>query len=442
MRGSGVGVEFAVDVGGEGGGDAGALLEVFEGGGGEAFEGAVVGEKFTFAGGADAGDVVEDGFADGALAQGAVVGDGETVGFVTEADEDFEGGGVAFEQEGGIAVVRDDFFVAFGEADGGDVDEVEFAQDFAHGAQLGDAAVGDDEVGEGDGGAVGVGAEAAGEDFGHGAGVVDALDGFDAVAFVAAAVGEAVDGGDLAGDGVGAEEGGDVVALDSAGGRGEVEEGLELEEAGLGVLRGEGGLLGGVGAAFDELVEGCEGVAQGGGFFVVLGLGGFLHRLLELVEDGGAFAAEEGAGFVEVAAVVGGGDAADAGGGAGAQDVGVAVFVGGGVGEEGAALAEVEMALDEVLDGAYDGVGGEGAVVVGAVVALDAGELDAGEFFAAFGFEGGVGCVVAQEDVVAGAVLLDEVAFEQEGGGFVADGLGVEVGNVVDEAAEFGGGFA
>jgi hypothetical protein len=57
----------------------------------------------------------------------------------------------------------------------------------------------------------------------------------------------------------------------------------------------------------------------------------------------------------------------------------------------------------------------ERAEVAGAVVLFDSGELDAGEGVVEVDFDEEEFFVVAEADVVAGAVFLDELAFEEEG---------------------------
>ena len=180
-------MEGVFDGFGEGGGDAGLGGDVCLGGGGKAAEGAEGGEELAFAGGADAGEFVEDGFFEGAEAEGAVEGDGEAVGFVAEADENLEGGGVAGEDEVGAAVIEDDFLEVLVEAGDGDgVEEAEFAEDGASGADLEFGAVAEDEVREGEAFVEDAGVAAA-DDLGHGVGVVVG-DGADAEAAVTAFV--------------------------------------------------------------------------------------------------------------------------------------------------------------------------------------------------------------------------------------------------------------
>ena len=149
----------------------------------------------AFAGGADAGEFVEDRLFECAQAEGAVEGDGEAVGFVAQADEDLEGGGVVGEDEVGAAVVEDDLLVVFVEAGNGDlVEEAELAEDFAGGADLELGTVAEDEVGVG-GVLVAQTGVAAADDFGHRLRVVVG-DGADVEAAITAFVGHAVAGHD------------------------------------------------------------------------------------------------------------------------------------------------------------------------------------------------------------------------------------------------------
>ena len=132
----------------------------------------------------------------------------------------------------------------------------------------------------------------------------------------------------------------DVEALDDTRGAVEAKEFGELGEALFGGGLFEGGDEAGAGAFAGEFFE-CEpGVAEAGGLLEVLFGGGLEHLLADLFDDGGALAAEEGAGLVETGAVVGLGDAAEAGRGAETDDIGHAVGVVVGAGVEAAALAQ------------------------------------------------------------------------------------------------------
>lgn len=199
--------------------DAGGAGDVLDGGFLEALHGTEVGEEDLLAFFADAGDVVEEGFADSAVSEGAVIGEGEAVGFVANAAQNAEAGGIEGKSEGRLAVadVPDDFFEAFGESDGGEIVQAEFVEGAAAGAELGDAAVEDDKIGEGfvflEQSAV---ASVGG--LGDHAGVVGPFDGFDFEALVAASVGTSVNRTDHGGNGLLAEGVGDIKGFDDAGG--------------------------------------------------------------------------------------------------------------------------------------------------------------------------------------------------------------------------------
>lgn len=114
-------------------------------------------------------------------------------------------------------------------------------------------------------------------------------------------------------------------------------------------------------------------------------------------------------------------------------------------GIEGAADAEAEAFGEPVHGGAKSTGVGEGAEVAGAVVFFEAGEGEAGEGVVEGEADEEEAFVVAEADVVAGAELFDEFAFEEEGFGFVADEVEIEVPDGVDESAcfavgEFGAG--
>ena len=129
----------------------------------------------------------------------------------------------------------------------------------------------------------------------------------------------------------------------------------EVGQALLGGGAFDGGGEAGAGALAGEGLEGQPGVAEAGGALVVLLGGGGLHLPAHLVDDGGALAAENGAGLVEAGAVLGLADAPEAGGGTEADDVGQAVGVVVGAGVERGALAQAVALLGEVEGGADDG---------------------------------------------------------------------------------------
>ena len=401
-------------------------------------------EEVALAGGAYAGDFVEDGFADDAGTAAAVEGEGEAVGFVAQALDDAEGGGVGVEAEGRGAAggVEPEFFVFFGDAgEGGGAGEGEGVEDGAGGAELGDAAVDEDEVGEGfsfrDGAL-----EAAAEDFGDGGGVVGAFDGLDAVGAVEGGGGDAVDGDDLGGDGVGAEGVGDVVAFHEGRGGGEGEAVGEFAEAGGGFGGEEFGGFADTGVLAGGLEEEEVEVAEDGGALEAEVGGGFAHALAEGFEEAGAAAVEEGAGFFDELGVALGGAFADAGGGAEADYVLEAVAVVGFAGDARGAGTDADVLFDEFDGGAGAGGGGVGAPVAGAVFLAEADGGEARKGGVAHELDEEEALVVLELDVVVGFVLLDEARLGE--GGFLggAEDDEVEVVDGADEAAELGVGAA
>lgn len=72
--------------------DAGRERDVFDRSLLEALNGPEVGEKDLFPFFADSGDVIEERFADAAVAQRAVIGEGEAVGFIANAPQHAEAG--------------------------------------------------------------------------------------------------------------------------------------------------------------------------------------------------------------------------------------------------------------------------------------------------------------------------------------------------------------
>ena len=146
-----------------------------------------MGQEILLAFFANAWNIVEDGGELAFAAQGTVVGDGETVGFVAHALDEVEGVGLAGQDDGGVFVFFEEEFFLLGEAEGGDGGVALFAHGAAGVAELAFAAVDDDEVGqpgefsslhaafEFAGGVT----ETAGDDFVHAGEVVGAFDGFD-----------------------------------------------------------------------------------------------------------------------------------------------------------------------------------------------------------------------------------------------------------------------
>ncbi len=188
---------------------------------------------------------------------------------------------------------------------------------------------------------------------------------------------------------------------------------------------------------YDRFFEGEDDVAELGGAFEVASFGGGEHLFAEAFDPFAGFAFEEKAGVFDAFSVFGGsddvGEAEEFGADVVVEAVGaVGEFGGGGVGEEDAELAA------EFGKGAAERSGvGEGAEVAGAVLFADAGEAEAGHFGLEIDAEEEEAFIVGEVGVVAGFPLFDELAFEEEGFGFAFDFEDVEIGDDIDEGADF-----
>ena len=181
--------------------------------------------------------------------------------------------------------------------------------------------------------------------------------------------------------------------------------------------------------------EAADAVADGGGTLEFEVLGGGFHLAGEFALDVVGLAAEEGFGLVDVVAVFGGLDPADAGGGA-ALDL-VQQAGAGAVGEHRVLTgAEEEDALHGG-DGLVDGPGGGEGAVVAAFAATGAAMLgDLREGVVLGEHQPRVALVVAEHDVEAGLEALDEVGLEEEGFGLGMGGDDLHRDGLVDHAAE------
>jgi hypothetical protein len=101
------------------------------------------------------------------------------------------------------------------------------------------------------------------------------------------------------------------------------------------------------------------------------------------------------------------------------------------------ATGHFEVAVDEVHQAVGQIAGEVRAEVGGAILAQTPGDVDAGEFLIGE-LDVGVGFVVAEKDIEAGLVLLDEVIFQAQGFFFVVDGDVGDIAGAVDEGAGFG----
>jgi hypothetical protein len=106
-------------------------------------------------------------------------------------------------------------------------------------------------------------------------------------------------------------------------------------------------------------------------------------------------------------------------------------------GNGGMAGAEVEFFLEEIERVAERARMGEGAEIPGTVVLAHPGELKAGERIVQVDFDEQKPLVVAETDIVARPIFLDEFSFEKEGFGLRFDGMRFDVPNAVDEGAGF-----
>ena len=111
-------------------------------------------------------------------------------------------------------------------------------------------------------------------------------------------------------------------------------------------------------------------------------------------------------------------------------------------GAERTAFAQAEAFFSKVQCGSHFRGGGEGAEVTGAVIAHDAAGGEARKGLGGVGFEGEIAFVVAQKDVEARTIGFDEMAFGKQGLGFGSDNPNLEVFHMMNEAAQFGRGFA
>ena len=231
----------------------------------------------------------------------------------------------------------------------------------------------------------------------------------------------------------------EIAAINHAAGA-KVEE-IDAEERRLGVpgedvrivAHGCGHLL-----AFFDFFESSEQVAEGGGFFKALFVGGTLHALGEASAELGLATVEKEADVAGGLGVAFVGDKSRHARAVAAVDV---IFEAGafvGAHEVHGAGGHLEPFVDE-LDDAIREAGGEvWAEVERAVFFEAAGDVYAREFLGGGEFDIGVGLVVAEKDVEAGLILLDEIVFKGEGFAFVVDDDVVEAGCFVHERGGFG----
>ena len=167
--------------------------------------------------GAYAGDGVEFGLAVADLAAFTVVGYGEAVGFVTDLLHEMEDGGATVKYDGVVLLSEDiDDFFFFCDAGEGLEGDSDFCEGGVGGVELAEAAIDEDEGGEGFL-VVHQAFVAALDDFAHGGEVVVAGDSFDLEFAVIGFLHLAVFPDDHGGDGFGTLDVGDVEALDAAG---------------------------------------------------------------------------------------------------------------------------------------------------------------------------------------------------------------------------------
>ena len=274
--------------------------------------------------------------------------------------------------------------------------------------------------------------------------IVGPLDLADPEMPVAAAVGHAVDGADQAGDRQHAGGVGDVEALDDGRRPFQAQGGLELAQPVGGIRpvhRGRGHRA--ARPLPRHLAQAHPDVAQTGGPLVVERGGGRRHLLAQVFQKSRTLAVQHGAGLGHARPVLRFADAPDAGRGAGADDVVVAVAVGLGVGTDRRAAAQAERLLQKIDDRPDEaGAGGEGTEVGRAIVADDAAGGEPGQRLARVAADREEALVVAQQDVVARLVLLDQFVLGEQRLVLRAGHDPVEVVDAVDEAAQLGVGLA
>ena len=203
--------------------------------------------------------------------------------------------------------------------------------------------------------------------------------------------------------------------------------------------RVEGALaVGGDALALQQRLDGLQAVALQRRLLVVLLAGGEVHPLLEVLLDLAEAAGEEGDHAVDALAVLLLGHVPDAGRPA-ALDVVVEAGRAGAPAGLGALAGAEEEDLAQQVERAADALGARVRAEVGAVapVAL-AREVDAREVLVQADRDVGVGLVVAQPDVEARPVLLDEVLLREERLGLRVDDERLDV---VDEACSAGSGW-
>lgn len=337
-----------------------------------------------------------------------------------------------------------DFFSFFCKADEGEVFYAEGFYFFDGHGELSLASVHDDEVRHGFV-FTRQATVATTDDLCHGGEVVLPFDGFDPVPPVCFSVGLAVAKAYHGGDDVVAGNVGNVKALHDFGRGRESESFSQFLEVFDGADGGGQAASGGKSASgFERGFQVLEDVAQMCRFFKLEFGRGLLHFFFESFQEfSAAFAFENGGGFFESRLVLFFADAVDAGGGALADDVVVAVLVVCLVGILGDAGAQTEF-LVEPVHGSFQGSGmGKGTPVATAIVPADAGQFKSGVVSGA-DTEEVIALVVSEFDVVAGAPFLDEFFFEDEGFLLCLDGVKVEVGYGGDQCAglRLGGLFA
>lgn len=187
---------------------------------------------------------------------------------------------------------------------------------------------------------------------------------------------------------------------------------------------------------FQRLDQVIPDIPQVRGAFKVQTVGGLHHFFSQRVQRvllPHSF--QQAHGLFKVSVVVFHGDAAYARRGTVADDVRMAVLE---VVQSGIfhfAGAEPEMSVEPFLGG-VQGLGmDKGAEVARAVLLAYPGELEARQAFPLGNFQEGIALVVLELDVVMGPVLLDELAFQQEGLVIVAGFKIVKGGDGVDECA-------
>jgi len=180
-----------------------------------------------------------------------------------------------------------------------------------------------------------------------------------------------------------------------------------------------------------------------GGFFEVEFLGGALHFFFQFQKHFAGFPLQKVTSEFYPGGVLAPGDLADARGRAILDDVIVTMLVVSFPGNSGATGAEAELFVHNRQGPAQCSGLGKRAKIATTVVFFEAGDVEAGIGFAEVDFDQEEAFIVAKADVVTGTIFLDQLAFQEDGFGIGADGVGFQIADAFEEGAGFAvGGLA